>query len=115
MWSGLIGRRWEQRAESFLRGKGLTTVSRNFSSRWGEIDLIMQDKESVVFVEVRYRKNRHFGGAAASINARKQQRLRRTASAYLQKFPALAEHPCRFDVLAIEGGEQQIRWIKNAF
>src|SRR5204862_504789 len=73
----------EQRAERYLQSQGLGLIERNYRSRFGEIDLIMRDGTSLVFVEVRMRRNKDFGGAAASIDVRKQQRIIRTAHQYL--------------------------------
>ena len=100
----------EQRALAYLRQQGLIELARNFRCKGGEIDLVMQEGEVLVFVEVRKRADRRFGGAAASVTARKQARLVHAAQRYLQRYrrpPA-----CRFDVVAIDGGE--ISWLKNA-
>lgn len=119
-----IGDQAESVARYYLENQGLVFISANFRSRMGEIDLIMQDvaQESLVFVEVRYRKNTQYGGAAITVNQQKQQRLIKTALFYLQK---QAPNACaRFDVVAIEGqlpdtindiNHSQINWIPNAF
>ena len=73
----------EQHAARYLQQQGLKPVAQNYRSRFGEIDLIMQDGATLVFVEVRLRRSANFGGAAASIDARKQQRIIRTAQQYL--------------------------------
>ncbi|MEO0316116.1 MAG: hypothetical protein RI928_2572 [Pseudomonadota bacterium] len=104
-----LGRDAEARAQAFLEQQGLTLVEKNFRCRAGEIDLIMRDGQAMVFIEVRSRKNQQFGGAAASVGPIKQQRLWRTASFYLLKFPK--PPACRFDLVAIEGHD--LRWIKN--
>ena len=104
-----LGRDAEARALAFLEQQGLTLVEKNFRCRAGELDLIMRDGQALVFIEVRSRKNQHFGGAAASVGPVKQQRLWRTASFYLLKFPK--PPVCRFDLVAIEGDD--LRWIKN--
>ena len=116
------GAYWEKTAESFLVEKGLKLLQRNFSSRLGEIDLIMEDDKTVVFVEVRYRKNGHFGGGVESITIHKQNKISRTAAWYLVKNPGRAEQFCRFDIISIESisnnphkKEQGIDWIQNAF
>lgn len=87
---------------------------RNYLCKLGEIDLIMSVGNTLVFVEVRYRKNNHFGGAAASVTPAKQQKLRRAAHCYLQS-KGLNEslQSCRFDLVACEGTD--IHWISNAF
>lgn len=104
----------EQQAEQFLQQQGLKLVERNHRSRFGEIDLIMQDGSVLVFVEVRLRNRTDFGGAAASIDARKQQRIVRTAQLYLASLVSIP--PCRFDAVLMDdsrGG--QFQWLKNAF
>lgn len=96
----------------YLQAKGLILLERNYRLRNGEIDLIMQDGSLVVFVEVRYRQRPTFGGAIASIDTRKQQRLLRTALHYLQHHAPDAQ--ARFDIIAVEGNHT-IQWLKNAF
>lgn len=103
------GYKAEENALSFLIRQGLTTIERNFRCRFGEIDLIMRDGEVLVFVEVRKRKNRFFGGALASISTVKQRRLVSTARFYLSRMTFLPS--CRFDVVAFDGNECQ--WLKN--
>ena len=102
----------EELACQYLKSKGLQLVEQNYHSRFGEIDLIMMDDDVLVFIEVRYRKNANYGGAASSVSYQKQQRIHKTAMIYLQK--AGNTHPARFDVIAIEG-DMQINWIKRAF
>ena len=111
----------------FLEEKGLTLLERNYHSRFGEIDLIMQDNKSLVFVEVRYRQTIDFGSGAESVTVSKQSKLIKTASAYLQRHDKLAKYPARFDVVSITGspnldlqGTRNIKninidWIENAF
>lgn len=110
----------EQLACEYLEERGLKLVIRNFSISAGEVDLIMRDAnddETLVFIEVRYRKNSDFGGAAASVTHKKQQRIIKAALAYQQMHsPQLS---MRFDVVAIEGdnisSNSEINWIKSAF
>lgn len=108
---------WEKAAESFLRTQGLKLLQRNFSSRFGEIDLIMVDEQTVVFVEVKYRKNDHHGSGADAVTFHKQGRISRTAAWYLAKNPHRAECICRFDVVSIDPKKKDegINWIKSAF
>ncbi|MBY0575954.1 MAG: YraN family protein [Gallionellaceae bacterium] len=108
------GAQAEQQAAQYLRQHGLNLVTQNYRSRFGEIDLIMRDGAVLVFVEVRLRRNADFGGAAASIDTRKQQRIIRTAQQYLS---TLANTPqCRFDVVLTDDAQgKQMQWIKNAF
>ncbi len=111
-----IGDQAEQLALTHLQQAGLTVVARNFHRPGGEIDLIMLDGQTLVFVEVRYRKSAKFGSALESVNKQKQQRLIQTASAYIQQMPA--NYPrYRFDVVAImpKNNSFNINWLKDAF
>ena len=111
------GAHWEKTAESYLRARGLKLLHRNFSSRFGEIDLIMEDEQTVVFIEVKYRKSTQHGSGAEAVTFHKQDRISRTASWYLAKHPHRADQFCRFDVVSIEPEtvDQNIHWIKSAF
>lgn len=111
MSAGARGVQAEQRAAQYLQRQGLKPVAQNYRSRFGEIDLIMQDGAALVFVEVRLRRNTNYGGAAASIDAHKQQRIVRTAQQYLA---GLAHTPaCRFDAVLMD--DRGMQWLKNAF
>jgi len=99
-------------ARRFLEDRGLKLVAHNVRCRHGEIDLVMRDEQTLVFVEVRYRRGEGFGGAAASVDRRKQARLTAAAGYYLQRHPT--DLPCRFDVVAI-GAQDRVQWIKDAF
>jgi len=106
----------ERQACLYLTRHGLRLVSRNFRSRRGEIDLVMQEGEDLVFVEVRMRRHRGFGGALESVTFGKQQRIIHAASHFLQTHPAWSSHSCRFDVVAVSGPlASDITWIKDAF
>ena len=108
------GAQAEQWAVQYLQQHGLKLVAQNYRSRFGEIDLIMQDGTSLVFVEVRLRRNANFGGAAASIDANKQQRIIRTAHQYLARLARTP--PCRFDALLLDDMKgENVQWLKNAF
>jgi len=109
------GRETEKFACDYLKKNGLSLIDKNFHSRYGEIDLIMQHRETLVFIEVRYRKNNDYGGAKASITLDKQQKIHKTALFYMQKKGR--ELNARFDVVAITGVNKQleIEWIQNAF
>lgn len=100
----------EERAARFLVTHGLKVLERNYQCRGGEIDLICQDAAMLVFVEVRLRKHRDFGGAAASITPAKQRRIALAARHYLAGKPLPA---CRFDAVLLDG--ESIDWIRNAF
>lgn len=111
------GKLAEEFAERYLRQHGLRIIDRNYRCRGGEIDLVMSEGKAVVFVEVRYRKHQSFGGAIASVDWRKQQRLVHAAQHFLQR-QAASEPPCRFDVIAVSPGADgnlSVQWIKNAF
>ena len=112
----LLGDRWERMAERFLKSQGLTVLKRNFNGPRGEIDLIMQDDNVVVFVEVKYRADDRFGKAFEAVDQTKQQRLIHTARYFLMKLPQFSEDICRFDVVSITGtGQPDIEWLKSAF
>lgn len=115
--AGAIGRDAESLAERFLARHGLVPVSRNYRCRRGEIDLVMRDADTLVFVEVRRRTSQAFGGGADSVDARKQARLVAAAEHYLAANRIGDDHPCRFDVVAIDGPARRaaIHWISDAF
>ena len=112
MLKSLLGQSAESRAEAFLQRHGLKLVARNWRCRFGEIDLVMQDGATLVFIEVRLRSRSDFGGAAASVTPAKQKKLLATARQYLAALKTLP--PCRFDVVALSG-DAAPEWIKNAF
>ncbi|MGD2112026.1 MAG: YraN family protein [Gammaproteobacteria bacterium] len=107
----------ETLACEYLLGQGLVLVERNFRSRHGEIDLVMHERDSLVFVEVRYRRESRYGSGAESIDRRKQARITACARYFIQCNPRTAERPCRFDVMAVSGNllQPQIEWIRDAF
>lgn len=109
----LLGRSAESHAEAFLKSRGLQLVARNWRCRFGEIDLVMQDGATLVFIEVRLRSRSDFGGAAASVTRAKQKKLLATARQYLSGLPAVP--PCRFDVIAMTDKAAEPEWLQNAF
>lgn len=115
MWPGRLSRRQaqgqqgERAALAYLRHNKLVPVEQNFRCKGGEIDLIMRDGATLVFVEVRQRADSGYGGAAASITPAKIRRLVLAAKVYLLRFPVTP--PCRFDVVAIDG--EHIEWLRN--
>ncbi len=110
------GERAEATAAAWLQARGLSVLERNWRCRFGEIDLVLRDGNTLVFAEVRLRGNPHFGGAAASIDARKRRRLIASAQLYLTARPSLRNHPCRFDaVLMNDAAGAGLEWIRNAF
>jgi putative endonuclease len=102
----------EDEALAFLRGQGLRLLERNYRCRFGEIDLIMKEGATLVFVEVRMRKNTSFGGAAESITARKQKRIVAAARHYLSQSSVVPN--CRFDALLLRPNHPA-DWIRDAF
>lgn len=107
----------EQVARDYLEARGLLTIRRNFRSRYGEIDLIMEDKGWIVFVEVRYRRGNFMSGEE-SVDERKRQRILRTGEYYLSVYHDGPQIPvCRFDVVAVTGPMYcpRYRWIRDAF
>jgi putative endonuclease len=111
------GQQAEDSACYYLKRQGLSLIERNYSCTRGEIDLIMKDNSTTVFVEVRFRRDTRFGSGAESVDYRKQKKLLSTAAHYLQKNPKAAKGACRFDVisLTVNNGEQQLDWIPDAF
>ncbi|MCD6026302.1 MAG: YraN family protein [Solimicrobium sp.] len=105
----VLGQEGEELALQYLNNNGLILVERNFRRTFGEIDLIMQDQATLVFIEVRSREKSQFGGAAASVTLAKQRRLTLAAQSYLKRYKQLP--PCRFDVIAIDTGG--IKWLRN--
>ncbi|MBN8728199.1 MAG: YraN family protein [Xanthomonadales bacterium] len=114
------GSHYEELALAHLEGAGLRLLTRNFTCRLGELDLVMRDGEVLVFVEVRYRRNPApggFGDGVESVGTAKRMRLVRAAGMFLAAHPRLANQPCRFDVVAISGaaGAEGLDWRRNAF
>lgn len=104
------GREWEQAALAYLQRHGLVLIEANFRCKLGEIDLILRDGATLVFVEVRQRAAGAQVSAAASIGPAKIRRIVRAAQCYLQRLTRMP--PCRIDVVAIDGSE--IEWLRNA-
>ena len=113
----LKGSQWEKLAESFLNKRGLRTLDRNYRNRFGEIDLIMMDRQTLVFAEVRYRSDSAHGSGAESVTFTKQKRITRAAQQFLQDHQHHAALACRFDVISVgnEQGRVLLNWIRNAF
>jgi putative endonuclease len=106
------GRLFERRALDYLQSQGLKLIEQNFHSSFGEIDLIMTHGKVLVFVEVRYRQRRDYGGAEYSVTPRKQRRIAQTAQVFVKARKA-GRMTCRFDVIAFAGSD--INWIRSAF
>ena len=114
-----IGDDWEAFAAQQLRCAGLRIVERGYRCRMGEIDLIALDAQTLVFVEVRFRRSVLYGDAAASVTYAKQQRIISAARHFLMRHPQYAQSPIRMDVVAVEADEvdrtPRLRWIRHAF
>ena len=113
------GARAEKLACEWLRKHGLRLVEKNYRVPQGEIDLVMLDGETLVFVEVRYRRSSKWIDPLATILPAKRQRLGRAADMYLQSHGKDACRLCRFDVVAVRGAgtgmAPELEWVKNAF
>ncbi|MDE9516642.1 YraN family protein [Xenorhabdus bovienii] len=108
------GRYYEQQVKQFLQQQGLVFVAENVKIQGREIDLIMRDKQTWVFVEVHFRQNATYGDAIATITQSKRRKILYTASVWLyQRNECLETASCRFDICAITG--QKFEWLKNAF
>ncbi len=110
------GKNGERRAVKFLLSHGHSIAERNFSCRYGEIDIISFDG-GVVFSEVKMRSVGSYGGASEAVTKTKQRKILKTARLFIQQKPEYGLYDCRFDVIAIERENRDIRitWIKSAF
>lgn len=108
------GERAEARAEVFLVQHGLVKHAKNYRCKLGEIDLIMQHADTLVFIEVRLRTHQAFANAAESVTIRKQQKIIKAAQHYLQEHQLTDKAICRFDVIAFSDNCEP-EWIKDAF
>ncbi len=106
------GQQHELEALKLLQSAGLKLLMQNYRTKTGEIDIVMKDKDTLVFVEVRYRKNIQYGDGAATITKQKQSRITKAAQAYIQQYHYRG--PCRFDVVALSA-QHSPDWIQNAF
>ena len=111
--SKALGHATEVRTERWLVRHGLKPVSRNYSCRGGEIDLIMLDDRCLAFIEVRYRSSNRFTDPLLTVDRHKQRKLVRTAMLFTARHRFYAHHVMRFDVVAID--ENGIRWLRDAF
>ena len=113
----IIGKEEEELACEYLQQQKLHLISKNYCCKCGELDLVMQDQEMLVFVEVRYRQANYHGSGIDSITSAKQKRIIRTAQHFLLNNRKYRNWPCRFDVVGIatHQGSSKIEWIKDAF
>ncbi len=107
----------EEQTCRWLSARDVTILKRNFRCRAGEIDIIGRHQGSIAFIEVRFRRSNQYGGAAASVDARKQQKLIRAAQFYISSRCAAHNAACRFDVVAVtdNNGELDFDWHQAAF
>jgi putative endonuclease len=108
----LAGARAEDLCASLLQAAGFRLLERNWRCRLGEIDLIAEERGTLVFAEVRMRQSAHYGGAAESMTAAKRGRLLAAARLYLARHP---DAHCRFDVFLVDGSAGRVQWIRDAF
>ncbi|KPK69603.1 MAG: hypothetical protein AMJ84_09275 [Acidithiobacillales bacterium SM23_46] len=110
------GRAAEDAALMHLKRQGLKLIARNYRTQHGEIDLIMRDARTLVFVEVRFRRDQRFGSPAETVGVQKQRKLRASAEHYLQA-DGDCNRPCRFDIVSVSGdpATPTIDWLTNAF
>ena len=115
--SQLKGLHYEKLALKYLKKQGLKFLHKNHHCRLGEIDIIMRDHESIVFIEVRYRENSIFGNGLDTVTKSKQQKLIKTAQHYLIQAGLYEKVAARFDVISIcqREGKPELIWVKNAF
>ncbi len=112
-----LGDVFELRACAELERAGLKLLDRSYTTRYGEIDLIMRDGDTIVFVEVRYRKHAAHGSAAESVTASKRQKLIKAAELWLAAYEKKSHSSCRFDVITYDGplNEARASWLRGAF
>jgi putative endonuclease len=109
------GARIEQAVRNYLEKHGLSFVCKNFRTRLGEIDLIMREQETLVFIEVRYRRSDKYGSPIETVTYSKRKKLVKAAKIYLQRQGLLDQKPCRFDIVGVTQNATKFEWIKDAF
>jgi len=111
-----IGKEIENLACAYLQQRGLRLIVANYPCKVGEVDLIMSDDQTLVFIEVRYRKNFNYGDGAATVDKNKQRRIIKAATYYLQERNLYDKVLCRFEIVAVSGvSKYELDWIKDAF
>lgn len=115
MTSQHLGRIAEEKALTYLSQQGLKLILQNYNCPVGELDLIMQDKEYLIFIEVRQRTNVNFGSGLESVTESKQKKIIRAAWHYLKTYKLVDKMPLRFDVVSIDGKTGLLHWVKDAF
>jgi putative endonuclease len=112
-----VGQHWEDVASRYLAAQGIEILARSYACRFGEIDLVGRDGQSILLIEVRARKSSRFGSAVDSIDRRKQAKLLKAAGYFLMRHPECSGAALRIDVVAIDriaSARPEIRWVKNA-
>ncbi|MCP3687638.1 MAG: YraN family protein [Gammaproteobacteria bacterium] len=111
------GLHYETQAKAYLQAQGLSCIGQNYHSRFGEIDLIMREQETICFIEVKFRRNQQFGGAAHAIPYHKQQKIIKTAQIFINENRKFKRRAIRFDAVMLQqyGEDTSIDWIPNAF
>ena len=111
------GMHYEAQAKAYLCERGLSLIQQNYHCRFGEIDLIMRDNNTVCFIEVKFRKSMSYGGALNAIPYQKQQKIIKTAQVFISDHQKLAQQAIRFDALMLQQAREDIsiNWIQNAF
>ena len=111
------GRTAERIARRFLETQGLQLLATNYNCRFGELDLVMQNRRSLVVIEIRYRRNRSFMTPAESIGAAKRKKIAQATMHYIQNNRRYRRRPVRFDVVSLSGplDDSRIDWIPGAF
>ncbi|MEL0151805.1 MAG: YraN family protein [Halieaceae bacterium] len=112
-----VGQHWELCAAQFLRTRDIATIASNIRSRFGEVDLVALDGNTLVFVEVKFRTDSRYGPSSLSVTNRQQRRIALTANVFRSQHPEYCHWHCRFDIIGFDQSEGQIRltWLKAAF
>lgn len=110
-----VGNEKEEIACKYLEEKGYFIIKRNFFCRFGEIDIIAKQEQTLVFVEVKYRQKIQHGMPEQAVTPVKRKRIIKTADYYRVRYRVLEDVPCRFDIIAIAGAEENIKHFENAF
>jgi putative endonuclease len=112
-----LGNTAERYAQRYLEERGLSLIDSRFLTKGGEIDLIMLDNRTLVFIEVRYRKNDDYGNAEETVTTRKKNKIVFAAKCFLSRNPAWYKYDIRFDVVGItrKSGKIETNWIEHAF
>jgi len=112
----IYGFKQENIALKFLKKRGLKLIEQNYNTKLGEVDLIMREGNTIIFIEVRYRRSSAYGSACESVTYYKQQKIIKASTVYLQRNNLYDRVNIRFDIIAISSDSiHPIEWVKNAF